>query len=112
MQTIVLGICYGMSWDSSVSTMAGYGLDDQGLIPGRGRKLSLCHSVQTGCGVHPASYPLDMGVSFHRVKWIDHEGDHSPSPNTVVKNARSFTCTLLFVFIAWYLSNETNSLLE
>jgi hypothetical protein len=37
-----------------------YGLD------GRGQDFSLFHSVQTGSGAHPASYPMSTGASFPR----------------------------------------------
>jgi hypothetical protein len=50
------------SRDSSVGIATGYGLDGQGLIPGR--DVSLLHSVQTGSGAHPASYPMGTGGSF------------------------------------------------
>jgi hypothetical protein len=33
----------------------GYGLEGQGLIPGRGKRFSLLSSTQTGSGAHPAS---------------------------------------------------------
>lgn len=51
-------------WDSSVSTVMGYGLDGQGLNPGRARNSSLLHSVQTGLGALPASYLMGTGCPF------------------------------------------------
>jgi len=38
----------------------GYGLNDRGSFPGRGSDVifSLHHSVQTGFGAHPPSYPM------------------------------------------------------
>jgi hypothetical protein len=33
------------------------GLDGQGSIPGKGN-ISLLHSIQTGTGAYPASYPM------------------------------------------------------
>jgi hypothetical protein len=45
------------SRDSSVRIATGYGLDGRGSIFGR-RDFSLYHSVQTGSGAHPASYPM------------------------------------------------------
>jgi hypothetical protein len=35
-----------VSQDSSFDTVIGYGLDDRGLIPSRGKIFSLLHSVQ------------------------------------------------------------------
>jgi hypothetical protein len=46
--------------------------------------LSVGHCVQTGSGVHPASYPLSLssGVKQPRL-----EADHLPPSNAEVKNA-------------------------
>jgi hypothetical protein len=41
----------------------------RGSIPDRGNdgNFFLRHRVQTGSGVHPASYPMGTGRIFHRV---------------------------------------------
>jgi hypothetical protein len=52
------------SWDSSISVVMGCGLGDRGLIPGRAGDFPLLHSIQTGSGAHPASYPVGTGGSF------------------------------------------------
>jgi hypothetical protein len=47
------------SGDSSVGIALGYGLDDRGSrvrFPAGAGNFSLHHRVQTGSGVHPASY--------------------------------------------------------
>jgi hypothetical protein len=46
-----------------------YRLDDQGSVfsMGRERNFCLCHSVQTGSGAHPASYPMGSR-DFPRIK--------------------------------------------
>lgn len=49
------------SQDSSVSSVTGYGMDGQSLIPGRGRNFSLLNSVQAGSGVCLASHLIGMG---------------------------------------------------
>jgi hypothetical protein len=52
------------SRDSSVGIATGYGPDDQGgesSSPGRVKKFSLLHIVQTGSGVHPTSYKMGTG---------------------------------------------------
>jgi hypothetical protein len=46
--------------ESSVGIATSYGLDGRGSIPGRGKKFSLPHSVQTGSRAHPASYPMGI----------------------------------------------------
>jgi hypothetical protein len=59
------------SWDSSVSEVTCYGLDDQGLISNRDRDFSPCHHVKTGFGIHPAVYPMGMyWVLFSRGKAV------------------------------------------
>jgi hypothetical protein len=49
-----------------VAQWLGYGLDDSGSVPGRGKEeiSFLYHSVQTGSGSHPASYSLGTVGSF------------------------------------------------
>jgi hypothetical protein len=53
-----------------------YGLDDRGLIPGRGGDgtLSVHHRVQTGSVAHPDSYPMDTGGGH----FPNGKADHSP----------------------------------
>jgi hypothetical protein len=53
------------SWDSAVGIATGYGLHDREVavrVP-VGQEFSLLHVVQTGSGVHPASYPMDTSFS-------------------------------------------------
>jgi hypothetical protein len=38
-----------------------YGLDDRGFIPGRRKRFSILHSVQTGSMAHPGFYTIDAG---------------------------------------------------
>jgi hypothetical protein len=35
-----------------------------GVLPGRDKRFSPVHSIQTGSGTHPASYPMDTCGSF------------------------------------------------
>jgi hypothetical protein len=42
----------------------GYWLDDQGLIPGRGKRLSLLHNVHAGSKADTTSHPNGSGVSL------------------------------------------------
>jgi hypothetical protein len=57
--------------------------------PGRGKRPTLLHSVQTGSGVHPISYKIDIGGSFPGgIKQPAREADHSPQFCSEVKNDR------------------------
>jgi hypothetical protein len=40
---------------------------DRGSIPGRGKEFSYSLCVQTGCGAHPASYPVGTRGPFPEV---------------------------------------------
>jgi hypothetical protein len=54
------------SRDSSVGIAIGYELEDEGVgirVPVR-QKFSLLYVVQTGSGIHPASYRMGTGCSF------------------------------------------------
>jgi hypothetical protein len=53
-----------------------------GFGPAGAKDFSLFHSVQTGSGYHPASYPMGTGGSFHE----GNETDHSPPSSAEVKN--------------------------
>jgi hypothetical protein len=54
-----------ISWNSSVSIVTGYCLVDRCLIPSRDSDFPLSLHMQT------------QRISFPRVKWPEHEGDHS-----------------------------------
>jgi hypothetical protein len=74
--------------DSSVCIATGYGLDDwsSGIrFPAVAGNLSLLHRVQTGCGAHPASYPLCTGALFPGTKRPGRETDHSPPSSAQIK---------------------------
>jgi hypothetical protein len=56
------------SLDSSVGIALGYGLDSRGSMvrfPERSENFCLHRRVQNVFGVHPASYPMGTGSSFH-----------------------------------------------
>jgi len=44
--------------------LLGYGQDDRGSVPGRGKNFSLRHRVQTSPGSHPAFYSIGTGGLF------------------------------------------------
>jgi len=52
---------------AGVVQLVGYELDDRGSNIGR-EFFSLCHRVQTGSGVNPASYPMGTCGSFREDK--------------------------------------------
>jgi hypothetical protein len=55
------------------------------------RDVSLLHSIQTGSGFHPASYPVGTGGSFPGVKRPRLEADHSSSFSAEVNNGGAMT---------------------
>jgi hypothetical protein len=61
-QTVVL-------WRRSpVGLATGYGLGGLGLIPGRDKKFTPPHSVQTASGANPTSYPMGVWAVSTGVK--------------------------------------------
>jgi hypothetical protein len=89
MQTLKL--CPLRSRDSAVGIAIGYGLDDRGVgvrLPVVGSRITLLHVVQTGSGVHPASYPMSTRGSFPRVKRAGREAGHSP--HLICETIRAF----------------------
>jgi hypothetical protein len=82
--------------DSSVVIALGYGQDDQDssvqFLAGAGN-FSLHCQVQSGSGVHLASYPMDTRGSFLGGKAARCEADHSPQSSAEIKNAWSYTST-------------------
>jgi hypothetical protein len=77
---------YG-SLDSSVGIATGYGWMAEGseFESRKGEEFSLLHVVQTGCGVHPISYPMGTEGSFPGVKRPGREVNHSPPTSAEVK---------------------------
>jgi hypothetical protein len=60
----MLSIDFTLSQDSLIAIGMSYGQDGWGLIPSRGKRFSLLHSIQTSSGAHPASYPVGTRGSF------------------------------------------------
>jgi hypothetical protein len=91
-----------MSWDGAVGTATGNRLTAEGseFEPRKGQEVSPLHVVQTDSGAHPASYLMDTGGSFPRVKWTVREADHSPPNSAEVKNTWIYTATPPYVFMA------------
>jgi hypothetical protein len=71
---------------SSVGIVSDYGLDDRGSIPDRAEYFSSCLCVQTGSGVHPASYTMGTRGPFSRGKARSgRDADHSAPSRAEVK---------------------------
>jgi hypothetical protein len=70
----------------------GYGMNDR-RFESRQRLgiFFLPHSVQSGSGVHPASYPMGTRDSFPGVNRTGCEPYHSPTSSAKIKNAWSYT---------------------
>jgi hypothetical protein len=59
------------SWDSVVGIATAYGLErprGRSLSPGKVKNFHFSIFVQTGSGVHPASYLMGNGGSFPEIK--------------------------------------------
>jgi hypothetical protein len=57
-------ILIDMSRGSSVGIKTSYGLDRRVRFPAGASDFSLLYNVQTGSGVHPASYTMGTGGLF------------------------------------------------
>lgn len=64
-----------------------YGFNAQDSVWSRGRDFSLCCHVQTGSGIHTASFQWLLVALSLAVKLTDIEDGHLPSSSAVVKNA-------------------------
>jgi hypothetical protein len=63
---VVVVVVVVKSRDSAVGIATSYWLDGRGSIPGRDKRLYPLHSIQTGSGAHPVSYPMGTGWLFPR----------------------------------------------
>jgi hypothetical protein len=88
------------SRDSAIGMAIGCGLDDgrSGVQVSVG--FSFLRSVQTGYGVYPVSYTMDIGTLSPRIKWQGREADHSPPISAAVKKTWTYTSTSSFVSMA------------
>jgi len=59
---------YGTSLVIGISQSIGYGLDEWGSFPDRGKDISLGYRVQSGPGEYPASYSVSIGATSMGVK--------------------------------------------
>jgi hypothetical protein len=58
------GIILGGSQDSSVGMATDCSQDGRDSILSRTKEFSVLHSLQTGTGAHPVSYPMSTGTYF------------------------------------------------
>jgi hypothetical protein len=93
-----------MSRDKSVGTAKLYGLDRQGLIPGRYRKCYVLQSFPTGSEAHSVFNKMEKGEHSTGVKRPGRQADHSPLSSAGVKNGGNIP-PLSVVFMAYRLSN-------
>jgi hypothetical protein len=76
---------YVLRWDSSVD-LAMTRTGRPGFDSRQGQEIFLLHSVQTGSGANPDSYPMGAGALSPGVKWPRREADHSPPTSAAVNN--------------------------
>jgi hypothetical protein len=79
------------------------------------------HRIQTGCGAHPALYPVDTGSSFAAVKRSGHRDNFTVILCSIIQKhatESSFSgrgsfirsvFVIVFVFSLWLLSDILNS---
>jgi hypothetical protein len=77
-----------MDWTAGIRFLTGAG------------DFSVLHTIQTGPGVHPASYPMGTGGSFPEVKRPRREADHTAPTSAEGKKMWIYTSTPLYVFMA------------
>jgi hypothetical protein len=82
----------------------GNGLDGSDSIPGNA-SFFLLHSVQTGSGAYPVSYPMGIGGFSQGVKPAGCEADHSLLSSAEVKNRGAIPPLPPYVFMARCLIN-------
>jgi hypothetical protein len=70
-------------------------------FPAEAENFSLHHRIQTLCEAHPASYSMRNEGLLPEGKVVGSEADHLPPSGAEVKNARSYTFTVPYVFMAW-----------
>jgi hypothetical protein len=78
----------------------GYWLNGWGSLPGRERISSLLHNVQTGFGVHLASYSMEPENISPEIKGPGREADHQTPYNVKVKNVGGIPTNPCSVFMA------------
>jgi hypothetical protein len=83
--------------------VAYYRLDEWSLVPNMGKDSSSHRFIKTGCGIDPASCPVDTGGSLHRIKRLEHEVHHLPPSCAEFKNCFCCTSTVLYMKSTCYL---------
>jgi hypothetical protein len=94
-----LGVIMAMGWMIGV----------QGLIPDGGGNFSLLHCIQTGPGIHPATYSMSTGGFSLGLKRPGREADHSNPSSAKVKNVWHYTSTPHYIYMMWCLINHRDN---
>jgi hypothetical protein len=87
----------------NIIMLMGYRRDDQGigvrLLAGEDKNCSLLHGGQT-------DYPVGTEGCYPGVKQPGREANQSSTSHVEVKNSRSSTSALSYVFMAWFLIKD------
>jgi hypothetical protein len=84
-----------------------YRLVDRGAISYVSRNYPFRHSVQTGHGTKPASYPVDTESFFTgQTKWPERGGDHLLVPRLIMGGAVPPLPNIYYVVRPWHKGKE------
>jgi hypothetical protein len=81
-----IGFCTVRSRDSAVSIATGYGLDDRGSIPSKGKIFLFSTASRPALGPTQPSIQYVLGALSPGVKQPGREADHSPPSIAGLKN--------------------------
>jgi hypothetical protein len=88
------------SRDSVVGIGTGWTTEGLELKTLKGQEFTVLYVVQTGSGVHPASYAMGTAGSSTVIKRPRREADYSPPASAEVKNMWIYTSTPPDAFMA------------
>jgi hypothetical protein len=92
----------------------GYRLDDRGILvrfPAGTRDYFFCTESRPTLGSNLPPVQWILGPPFSAVKWSGHEADHSPSSSAKSKSSWSYTSTLPYVLMMWYVIKHNYNLI-
>jgi hypothetical protein len=70
-------------------------VEDQGLIPGRGKDFFFATMPRPPLGPTPPPIKWVLETLFLKVKQLEHEAEHPPPTSNEVKNMWNYTSTPL-----------------
>jgi hypothetical protein len=91
------------NWLRSVGIATGWTI--RARFPAGARDFFFFHSVRTGSGAHPVSYPMGTGGSFPGGKAAEAWSRPLTSIQCRAQEWCSYTSTAPYIFIAWCLCN-------